>query len=324
MAITFSNIGVEESSTVTSAVAAVTIARGSTNEKQELLCLADPQSSLGIARVLAAVPGSTEFGLVVRVADPSTGPIAVSSIAGVSVIRPEAGSTFATRPLQSSAGDLQMTATPLAGSTWNVRPLQSSAADLQMTATPVAGSTWNVRPLQSSAADLQMTATPVAGSTWNTRPLQSSAADLQMTATIGGNLQSSVAAAQGSSGLLVREVYPTLLSTTVLITSSHSTAVYELISSGASTRHWVYAYFVGSTHTNPSTLVFMSSLAIDRWHVNFGSGSSGMTGANMAVGAPASLFHTNVNEALNVRIEGGSSVTSTVIARISLGYFSLT
>lgn len=46
------------------------------------------------------------------------------------------------------------TVAPLAGSTWNTRPIQSSAADLQMTATPAAGSTWNVRCLQSSAADL--------------------------------------------------------------------------------------------------------------------------------------------------------------------------
>lgn len=42
---------------------------------------------------------------------------------------------------------------PLAGSTWTTRPLQSSAADLQMTATPAAGSTFNVRALCSSAGD---------------------------------------------------------------------------------------------------------------------------------------------------------------------------
>jgi hypothetical protein len=201
MAITFSNIKVEESSTITANVGTVTIARGSTNELQEILVVGDPQTAAALARVVAAPPASTEFGLIVRVAG---GPSSVADLAvravlsstqadNLMTVAPTAGSTWAVRPLQSSAADLQMTATPAAGSTWSVRPLQSSAADLQMTATPaggsqwsvlpVAGSTFSVRPLQSSAADLQVTATPAAGSTWSVRPLQSSAADLQMTAT---------------------------------------------------------------------------------------------------------------------------------------------
>lgn len=271
-------------------------------------------------------------------------------------VTPVAGSTWAVRPLQSSAADLQATVTPAAGSTWAVRPLQSSAADLQATVTPAAGSTWAVRPLQSSAADLQATVTPASGSTWSVRPLQSSQADLRATvyqstaadlnvtvagysttvqvSSLGGvvmaRLQDSSdvgiagstgPTAVGVNGLVTREVMPTLQSTTVLITSSHSTALYALISSVASVRHKVYAYFISSTHTVPSTLVFMSSNAIDRWHVGFGSGSSGMTGANLALSPPSWIFHTDVNNALNVRIEGGSSVTSTVIARISIAWF---
>lgn len=303
------------------------------------------QVSVGEYSTTAPAVGST--GLVVRVASTGVRVINssaadlnvtvagysttanVSSLAGNVTVSPVAGSTFATRPLQSSAADLQMTATPAAGSTWSVRPLQSSAADLQVTATPAAGSTFNVRPLQSSAADLQMTATPVAGSTWNVRPLQSSAADLQVTARLntssGGAVEGSTTTQSTGSvlGLNVRDVMPSgRQSTTTLITSTHSTALYSLVSSAASLKQCVTAYFVGSTHTNPSTLIFMSSNVIDRWHVNFGSGSSGITGANMSVNAPDWIFQTDVANALNLRIEGGSSITATVVARVSIKWFS--
>lgn len=68
MAITYSNIGLAEPSTLTKSVASVVIQRGSTNEHQEILCLGDGQSSLGIAVVLASNPPSTAFGLAVRIA----------------------------------------------------------------------------------------------------------------------------------------------------------------------------------------------------------------------------------------------------------------
>jgi sulfur carrier protein ThiS len=123
-------------------------------------------------------------------------------------------------------------------------------------------------------------------------------------------------------GLVVREVVSGMNSTTVTITSTHSTALYSLISSVAGAQQKVTAYFIGSTHTNPSTFVFMSSNVIDRWGVNFGSGSSGVTGANLAVGAPSWLFNTDAANALNCRIEGGSSVTATVVARVSITWFS--
>jgi len=71
VAITYSNIAGQEPSTVTFRVATVVIPRGSTNEQQEILSVGDPQSSNGIARVLADPPASTEFGLVTRIAQPS-------------------------------------------------------------------------------------------------------------------------------------------------------------------------------------------------------------------------------------------------------------
>jgi hypothetical protein len=66
MAVTFSNIGLQEPSTITNRVAAVTVARGSTNEQQEILVLGDPETSNALARVVAAQPDSTHFGVVTR------------------------------------------------------------------------------------------------------------------------------------------------------------------------------------------------------------------------------------------------------------------
>lgn len=63
---TFSHIGLAEPSTITKALAAVTVTRNSSATEQELLSLADPESSLGVARVTNARPDSTMWGLVVR------------------------------------------------------------------------------------------------------------------------------------------------------------------------------------------------------------------------------------------------------------------
>jgi len=99
-------------------------------------------------------------------------------------------------------------------------------------------------------------------------------------------------------------------STTVFITSTNSSAVYNLVSSGAS-QVKVYALAVFSTHARPSTIVFMSSGGAnggtDIYAGQFGSGSSGITGLTMAVSPPAFLFRTAVNEPLRVRNEEQST-----------------
>jgi hypothetical protein len=115
-------------------------------------------------------------------------------------------------------------------------------------------------------------------------------------------------------------------STTAFITSTNSSAVYNLVSSGAS-QVKVYALSVFSTHTRPSTIVFMSSGGAnggsDIWAGQFGSGSSGITGFALAVTPPAFLFRTAVNEPLRVRIEEQSTAAnSTTLARISLSWFA--
>lgn len=115
-------------------------------------------------------------------------------------------------------------------------------------------------------------------------------------------------------------VTPTLLSTRAVITSSNSTALYTLVSSAAGVGHKVYAYSLTSTETTPSTLVFYSSNSGDKWAVSFGSGSSGVTGANLAISPPAWLFRSAANEALRCLIEKGASTQCSVT--LSFSYFT--
>src|SRR3990167_8757753 len=130
MAITFTNIGLAEPSTITNRVAAVTIPRGSTNEKQEILCRGDGQSSLGIAVVTDTTPASTAFGLVVREAvAQSTGPFAISSISGPVIIRSSAASALVS-VYQSTAADLNVTVAGYVAPSTTITIRQSTAADL--------------------------------------------------------------------------------------------------------------------------------------------------------------------------------------------------
>jgi hypothetical protein len=118
----FSNIGLQEPSTITNRVAAVTIDRGGTAEQQEILVLGDGESSGAVARVLNAAPDSTTYGLVVRPLGQST-TVQVSSVAGVVVISPV--STASLRVEQSTAADLQATVTQ-ASTVWAVQLSQYS------------------------------------------------------------------------------------------------------------------------------------------------------------------------------------------------------
>lgn len=171
---TLDHISGAEPSTVTFKLATVKQTINSSAMHKEIQIVGDPDSSVALAAVLNAVPASTAWGLVTREAGgtlSSLGGIVV--IQGNSTVAPLAGSTWNVRPVQSSAADLQMTATqgtnpwviagnstvaPLAGSTWATRPIQSSQGDLRMTA------------YQSTIADLNATVTPLAGSTWRTQP----------------------------------------------------------------------------------------------------------------------------------------------------------
>jgi hypothetical protein len=218
------------------------------------------------------------------------------------------------RVTNSSAADFVVTVSgnstvaPLAGSTWNTRPIQSSAADLQMTATPLAGSTWNVRALNSSAADLQATVTPAAGSTWTVRALNSSAADLLATVTLGTNLQSTLAPSSNSSGLIVRQVVDNILTTAS--TNTFTSTSFTIQSSGAALRSYVTAYSITTTNAGPTKVAFYSS-AVMLWPVVLAAVSSAVSGVNLAVSAPGYLFRTiGAADALTLNIHGGGATAA--------------
>lgn len=132
---TIGDINLEEPSTVTKRLAAVEIERNSTAQYQEVMVLGSPNSttSLALAEVTDSVPASTTMGLVVRVAQPSTGPIAISSIAGPVTVRSSAANALVT-VYQSTATDLlarvnQGIGNSSAGDRWRVMTANSSAAD---------------------------------------------------------------------------------------------------------------------------------------------------------------------------------------------------
>ena len=124
---TFSNIGLQEPSTITNRVAAVTITRGSTAEQQEILVLGDAESSIGLARVVAATPDSTMYGLVVR----QVGAHAVSQASTVWEVQSAQSGAWTVRATLSSTG----ADNPVAQSgAWTVRAnMSSTAADNPVT-----------------------------------------------------------------------------------------------------------------------------------------------------------------------------------------------
>lgn len=125
---------------------------------------------------------------------------------------------------------------------------------------------------------------------------------------------STLAVAPGSSALLVREVVSSLNSTSVVITSSNSTALYAVVSSQATAQR-VHAYFIGlSTSGNLSTVIFMSGSTNHVWGV---VASSGYWAANLSVNPPAELFRANAGEPLNVVIQSASTGNT---ARISVSW----
>ena len=187
---------------------------------------------------------------------------------------------------------------------------QSTAADLQMTATPAAGSTWNVRALQSSAADFNVSA--VQGSTvWQTQT--------RVFTSSGGGVEGSTTTPSTGSvlGFNVRMVQPSgRQSTSVLANIGTAGGSTALISSVAAVKHKVYAFSVTSTVVGPSSCAFVSSAAIERWGLIIGSQSSGVTGANLAIPPPGFLFETETANALNFL------ASSTGLYRVSLSWFT--
>jgi hypothetical protein len=359
----FDNIGLAEPSTITKVVASVTIARGSTTEHQEILCLGDVSSSLAVARVLGSAPPSTTFGLTVRIAG---GPSSAVDLQ----MRPVFSSTGADNPVTAtqsgawnvgaastqfaanagfhfdSSGALQITN---ASTTVNV---SSAAGRVAIAGYHQSGSIVNVTDSTNNAINVNVVAGAAAGSTNVTvsRTVgNSSAADYMPVRIVDssgtgflapgleytdGSTTSTLAAPSlaynnGTNATMrlvglsqplpvqLRVGANTFASTTAVINSSASTAVYSLISSAASLKQCVYAYSVTSTAVTPMSVEFMSSGASPVWSLDVGSASSGVTGANLAVNHPTRLFATAAGEALGVRL-GSTGVN----VRVSVSAFT--
>jgi hypothetical protein len=351
---THGDIGLSQpaASTITLKLRSVTLDLNSTVVHQEVMTLGGAESSLEIARVQATAPASTVMALAVRIAGgPSSAADATfrvnqglgnSSAADIWNVNMRSSAANALVSVyQSTASDLLATVTPASGSTWRTQPGSTawassagfhfdSSGALQVTGATASTVVTVARMVGNSSASDYMPVRIVDSSGTGFLSPGVEYTDGSTTSTLAApgvafsNSSNDTMRLVGIANPLpvqLTRVTPTLLSTTTLITSTASTALYTLVSSAA-VRQKVYGYMVTSTHTVPSTMIFWSSNSIDRWHVGFGSGSSGMTGANMVLSPPAWIFATDVSNALRVSIEGGSSGNSTVIARVSIAYFS--
>lgn len=256
---TFSNIDGEESATVTFRVATVQITRGSTDEQQEILVLGDPESSVAIARVSSIAPASSDAGLVVRQVGHST-TVNVSSLAGAVIVR-------------SSAADFAATVSGNVGQASTVWAVQVDGI---------------VRAQNSTIGDL------LASVQQNSTVWQTQAA---LRTSSGGGLEGSTnGVPQGALGLHVR-IAPSSVQTFAASTVGATSTNTVLVSSQANPIK-VWSYCITSTVVTPSTVSFRSSLAGLKWPLVLGSGSSGITGANLASQPPHFLFQTDANTAL--------------------------
>ena len=270
----------------------VTVRQSTYTDLNGLLRIADRDASTNVANVTNTAPASTAYAVAVREVAQSTGPFAMSSLAGRALV--DQNSTVWPVQVSSVAGRVLVDQN---STTWAV----------QMDG--------RVRAQNSTIGDF-LASVQQNSTTWNTQARV-------FTSSQGAVEGSTTTPAQGALGLHVRPVFPTLNSTTVVVTSTNSSAFYTLVdAAGAGVKNKVYAYFVGSTHTSPSTGEFISSTSAPKWAVNFGSGSSGITGANLAVSPPGYLFETAANSSLTFRVAGNSSAASTTLVRVSVGWFT--
>lgn len=345
---TYSNIGVEESSTETAAVASVVIDRGSTTEHQEIVSIGDPNTSNAQAAVLAANPASTAWGVVVRPLPSSiTGSVSqasttwavqlsqysttaqVSSVGGIVVARLQGSTGLAIEastaaPTSSQAGLFvrqigYSTTAQISSVGGQVSVAQASTVWAVQVGGYVAPSTTvsianQVRVSNSTIGEL-LASVQQNSTAWVTQPTIASTQGVSVRTSTGGPLTTSANPASTADGVVVRQAITGLLSTGVS-TANATSSLTALVSSAAATRVKVFAYSVTSTLVAPGTLAFGSS-GNRIWQFTLGSGSSGVTGANLAVTPPAYLFETEAAAALNFL-----TTASGPLFHVSVGYFT--
>lgn len=296
---TFSNIDGEESATVTFTVAAVSLTRNSSAELQEILSIGDPDvaSSLGVARVTASAPASTNAGLNVRIL---SGPSSVADFS-VRAVLPSTYGDHALRVLQSTAADLNVTVAGYS-TTVNISSVtgpvivRSSAADAIVT---VKNST-----IGELLASVQQNST-----VWQTQ------AKIQDSSAVGF-IGTTTRPTTGAQGLVVRGVLNDLLSTCFSTIGNNSTSS-TIVSSVAGLRHKVYAFSITSTVQAVNSLSFRSSQASTIWQMQHQSVSSGISGITQAVTPPSWLFATAAADPLVFSVTG-----TTGTYHLSFSYFT--
>lgn len=326
----FSDIGVSQAaaSTITMKLATITQTRNSTITHQEIITLGDPDSTNALMAVVNQAPASTAWAGVVRIAG---GP---SSLADFSV-RAVPPSTAADNPCVATIGtNLQSTAAPAGNSSAMVVRIASGPSSL---ADLAVRSVW-----PSTATDNPVQVAHIAISTSVQKPdaylpirLSDGSSFIPVGLDYNDGSTTSTLVAPGvaydnSSNDTMRVVginqpLPVQLrsginsynSTTSTVVSTAASAVYQLVSSVALTRMCVYAFSLTSTASAGLIVEFISSAAGNKWGLDLGSQSSGVTGANLAVSPPARLFASNSGEALNLRL--GSTA---VQVRYSISWFT--
>ena len=132
----FNHINGAEPSTVTFKLATVVQTRNSSVMHQEIMALGDPDTSNAIAAVLNTAPASTAWALATREVLPSTGPFAISSIAGVTTIQGNSTVHFPAGMVSSAA--------PAAGSSALITRLIWSSTNTDQPVAAAQAGTWTV------------------------------------------------------------------------------------------------------------------------------------------------------------------------------------
>jgi hypothetical protein len=314
-------IGLAEPSTITKSLRTVTADINSSTVHQEVTTLGGANSSLELARVQATAPASTSMGLVVRIAG---GPSSAADLVG-RMNQGLGNSSAADRWLTGSMPNSTLWASSAGfhfDSSGALKVDLSGSASTAITVNRMVGNSSAVDFMPVRIVDSSGSGFAQLGTDYTDGSTTSTLVAPGLTYNNGSNATMRLVGTLQPFPVQLRTGTLTYQSTTLVITSTNSTAVYSLVSSAAVAVK-VFAVHVTSTHTTASTIVFMSSLASDIWGGMFGSGSSGVSGFNYAVTPPAFLFKTAVNEALNVRIENPSTASnSTTVARFSYSYFT--
>lgn len=294
----FGNIGLAEPSTITKVVAAVTMARGSTTEYQEILCIGDQTSSLGIMMVTATPPASTAFGAVVRIA---SGPSSAADLQ----MRPVFSSTNTDNPvravLSSTNTDNPVRAFQGPGNSsladrWLVNAANSSAADYH-----------GVRLVDSSGTGYHGPTNPVPISLTDSSNAVVKAGD-----SVNSAVRVNVVAGAASGSTNVTFSTPSLSLYSASTTGQSSATT--IVSSNAATVGFVMGYKITSTVTGPVNAGFYSGSTLV-WPVLLWA-DGGVPKDGEVTSYPSYLFKGSTGQPLTF------NVSSTGAYRLAVTYWT--